>query len=127
MKTLYAVSSGSYSDHQIHVLFERESDAQHFIDTDDGERYEPYFIEQYPLCARGETPRRRSWFEVVMDADGNVTHERRHEAFIKPETYTWNRYKGGLTIIAYSGRSHEHAAKVGRDKLTQIEVQKVGL
>jgi hypothetical protein len=127
VKTLYAVSSGSYSDHTIHVLFERESDAQAFIDTDDGERYQPYFIEQYPLCAAGERPRKRSWFEVVIGGAGTVTHERKTDAFIKPEAYVWHTPSRGLQVVGYSGRSHAHAAKVARDRLTQEQAKRAGL
>lgn len=49
--TIYAVSSGSYSDYRVHCLFTKESDAYAYKDRMDAS-WDRYFIEEFLLDPR---------------------------------------------------------------------------
>lgn len=71
MRTIYAVTSGMYSDYTVHGLFENEADAQAVADNWRGSRYSDADIENFTLYAPGERPEQfvvwTAWNYVAAD------------------------------------------------------------
>jgi hypothetical protein len=80
MKTIYAVSSGEYSDYSVRGVFEDEATAKAWADAmNSGEsRYEQYRVESFTFIPAGTAPFKVTEYQKTaqLNDDGTVTAER---------------------------------------------------
>lgn len=126
MRTVFAVSSGSYSDYGVIAIFGTRAQAQAYIDQAEVSRYsDPCFIEEFAFAPEGEEIKSRRYYVVRLK--NGVEHQRYSEESLKPLVSTAWRYSGGTWAYGYSTRSYAVAEKAARDKLTALELEEAGL
>lgn len=139
-KTIYAVSSGSYSDYRINALFSTRENAQAFIDAIQGQgrEYPEDFnsIEEYELDPPTADLLKRGYsvWDVLMLRDGTVERVDRSDNSLysvqdAPTYRIWGRtkapaYKGtgtpdGLQAGVWA-KSEKAAVKIVNEKRAEM-------
>lgn len=118
-KTIYVVTSGSYSDYGILAVFDDRALADEFVKRrNEGPHYEDAGIEEWELNPSGEALRKgmahyavwlKEWEAVDID-DIRVTSAE----LSKPTEYQWTRGKSVQMVVI--AKDVEHAAKIGTEK-----------
>lgn len=120
MKTIYAVSSGSYSDYRVDALFDDKELAQKYIDAFGGEYTDFNSIEEYVLnpCQK-ELNKGYKVFDVNISKDGAGTAEMSCSKGIEKPLYLtfWVNDTMNLTCFA---KSESHALKIANEKRAQL-------
>lgn len=134
MRTIYAVESGSYSDHTIHAMFEDAADAATWV-----ERMTPfrslganlYEIVERELFVAGEIgdarPRRIYFASWSSKKDSPTCSAYSHEVLWPHESQPYCvEHDGVITAFAY-GESQAQALKACQDYGYQLAAELKGL
>lgn len=138
-RTVYAVSSGDYSDYIVHFLFVTETDAQrHAEQRRLGDRHEESRVEEFTLFDEGESParigRHSAW--ISLTGDGEIAHEDEHfdvewghsaaDALTRPRVTVRGSYAyGGRYMIRAEAASRDAAWKAARDRAAKMKAELV--
>jgi len=124
MKTMYVVTSGSYSDYGIDAIFDTKELAQKFIDSFKGNSYNEFNgIEEFILNPNElDLKANRKPFSLRMDVKGNVTEiEQSSSAYgHKYGLEISFTYKKDYMNIKCYADDDIHAVKIANEKRTQI-------
>lgn len=129
MKTIYAVTEGSYSDFRVRALFSTKEKAEDLMrlvpnaDYNDIEEYELNPNTSY-LVKRGYAP-----YDVVMLKDGEVEYIEKRKTtcyFLTEECCVWKRsgsgfHEGKPDVIRARvvAKNEKHAVKIANEKRAQ--------
>lgn len=120
--TIYAVSSGHYSDYRVHALFTYESDAEAFINEVaiyDG------FVEEFSLDS-GVTHYRKgeAKYQVVIHRDGTAFASHSYHEQDNKIGFRLQRNRQGskdlVLIVNTWATSEKHAIKIANDKRAHL-------
>jgi hypothetical protein len=134
-KTIYAVSSGDYSDYRVNALFSTREAAESFMATVKDDYYNA--IEEYELDPPTVSLIQRGYsvWRVVMRRDGTVENCDRHDPRERynsddvPSHRIWERtkapaYKGrgipDALMASVWARTEKQAVKIVNEKRAQI-------
>lgn len=100
-RTVYAVSSGEYSDYQVHFLCDSEAEAQAFIDNArEASNYGEYMsVESFSLYPEGSNPRQTPWYRVYLPLRGEMR--------VSEEWFQWNSPSDASAYIVESSYKHK--------------------
>jgi len=124
MKTLYVVTSGSYSDYGIDAIFDSKELAQSFIDSFKRGAYSEFNeIEEWPLnpCDL-ELKRGRKAFFLRIDKEGNTSKIEWSDSAYghKYGTDISFTFDKKLMNVYCFADDENHAIKIANEKRTQI-------
>lgn len=130
MKTIYAVSSGEYSDYSVHAAFEREEDAQQYADRRTTHS-ETFRVEDLPFYGPGEVPPVHTLYYAHIAKDPG-TYRTRGEAHVSetrveglaPKFRPSRETPWGFTA---SGPDRERAIKSVKDHYMQWKAREEGI
>ena len=113
-KTIYAVTTGEYSDYRLLGVFSTKAKAENFKALTKSD-----YIEEYELNGMMDHPKGMLWWEVSMDAEGN-SREVTHENAIYSDSYKdsdWRPDGDGSNVSFYLwARNEKHAVKVANER-----------
>ena len=119
MKTIYVVTSGSYSDYSINGLFSTLEKAQAFMDKNKSELCcDQGDIEEWNLDELVKYTSKTVWFCKLGTKSGTILRERRHEKSCPPR-YTSSR-GDKIYVWSESSVSPEHAHKLAVEKRQEV-------
>lgn len=127
MKTIYVVTSGSYSDYGIEGVFTERELAQSFIDAFVNP-YEGMDIEEWPLDPhRNDLMKKRKVFLVSIDKEGNADAlpQSRSPYLLNKEEYgfppgiSFRDNKKIMNCVCFAN-DDKHAIKIANEKRIQF-------
>ena len=133
MSTVWAVTSGEYSDYSVCGIFDTEDDAKAAVALGLGED-----VCQFPYYPKGDKPVRRELWQITVSvrADGTLNHPATkawpHKKWVSVSTPTdrpWveREDEGGHTWLEVYAPTKEQAEKVLHDRVAQVRAEKLGL
>jgi len=94
MKTVYAVSQGSYSDYRVEVLFESREQAE-LIAAENNDYFSDKRVEEFLLYDEGEMPTKMAEYSLVCEIfDAGIVQERDPGITVE---YPWAFWSGTPT------------------------------
>lgn len=108
-QTIYAVSSGSYSDYGINAMFSTRELAQAFIDAREWSHYDQPEIEEWELDPNPNTAREGyDWYRVTMalqSGDAALADKRERSPYSPiPEDNVYDARQGGAAHALVDGK-----------------------
>lgn len=129
MKTLYAVTSGDYSDYRVHLMTESHELALQCVEkltrTDKYSYANTYDIQEMPLVESLNDMKRRTEYWVTIDDNGNEKHSGVELKYLWEIEET--RPDDGYRLHAKSTRSAAAALKAARDRLARYKAEQAGI
>ena len=124
MKTIYVVTSGSYSDYGIDAIFDTKELAQAFIDSFRHDGFSDFNdIEKWELNPNeAELKAHRKAFRLTMNKEGNIQSvENSNSSYGHKEglTISFTANSEWLNVYCYAD-DERHAVKIANEKRTQI-------
>lgn len=133
MRTVHALTSGSYSDFRVHAVFEREEDAQAAVDAGAGDDHQPLTV-----FGPGGQPRRTVIYRAYA-AVGLLSHAQNAEPRVVPQV-TWiydgsspqrpQLRESSTTVhldLNAEGEDREAALKVVADRYARLVAEREGI
>ena len=141
MKTVYAISSGAYSDYRVHWLLEDKEEAERLVNELNDDGYDAPFVEEFDLAEPGELVVNcelslEFYFEIDVNeaiAVNQVDAEPRTAKYIgHPRKLEWNRSiipaygrrgiveRRSIVQLKVYGTDHERVRKVYSDSKAEL-------
>lgn len=131
-ETIYAISTGSYSDYTVHALFSTKEKAQEYIDTikagyDGWNSIEEYVLDPQHavMVKKGYAP-----WDVFMYRNGDVEQVKRHDiermwmeptvSYIEESRIPSRRGKPHALRVRTLAKSEQHAVKIANEIRTRM-------
>lgn len=119
MKTIYIVTSGSYSDYSIEEVFDNKELAQKYIDNYLRSSYDEPEIEEHtlnPLVRELSTNKKA--YALTIDKEGN-TEFKSSSFFNSQESVCFRDWDNKLLISCWAN-DEQHAIKIANEKRLQL-------
>lgn len=126
MRTVYAVSSGDYSDYVVHCLFDREEDAERHATVRNTEyKYFGAYIQQIQIFGPGEQPERISHHvRAARIADGQLEEHLRVDILWNYDVVEdFDESPSSWWPVSVAGRDKSKVEKVYYDRLAQLKAE----
>lgn len=130
-KSVWAVSSGSYSDYGVSYICATEELANALCDRINALRkYDESFVEEFAFVERLGDARISTIFRVQVDRNGTETRRWSYvdtDAAGGPEPDDEVNELGAGNVMASSVRGYDVALKAARDKLASLKAREAGV
>ena len=129
VSTVYAVSSGSYSDYEVERIFELREDAEAFIEEmGGGSQWRPFDIEEFDFHPAGQRP------EVYIEYAARCWPDRKKEieqtsirTTDKPKHTPMEDITTNRVYFACTGPDRERCLKSVSDRVAQWKAFTAGI
>jgi hypothetical protein len=128
MGTVYAISSGEYSDYSVERIFERKEDAEKYIAAMGNTGYRALEVEEFEFHPAGDVPTvYTSYYASIHPEQYDEIRQSSERTTTKPEHCASGLDEPGMVWIFASGPDRERVLKSVSDRLAKWKAQREGI